>query len=74
MSTIRITIDTDNAAFHADPQATGRPDLLATGAEVARILRRMANEFECDGPVSNPLDINGKQVGTVEITDEETDR
>ena len=50
----RITIKTDNAAFED----------AGTGTEIARILRRLADE--CDGrePQSIPLfDYNGNKVG-----------
>ncbi len=66
MSKITITIHTDNAAFHADPELTGQPNPLAMGDEVARILRHMAEQFESDGQAYNPRDINGNTVGTVE--------
>ena len=59
---IRITINTDNAAFHDDD------GVLEGAREIARILRRMADEFEGDGTASDPRDYNGHAVGTVKIT------
>jgi hypothetical protein len=79
MSMIRITIRTDNAAFgidgeHDNPEGRARQDAMSVGCEVARILRRMADQFEGDGEATNPRDINGNQVGAVETIEQETDR
>ena len=57
---ITITIETGNAAFEGD-----------SGHEVARILRKLANEFENYGRVlyGRPLfDHNGNKVGSVKTT------
>ncbi len=51
-----IRIKTENAAFGDSP-----------GVEVARILRRMADEFENGGTISTPRDINGNKCGSVEL-------
>lgn len=67
MASIRITIETDNAAFHG---ADGAPDHLAVGAEVGRILHRLA--MDCTGCGVRPAllsDINGNTVGKVEVTE-----
>jgi hypothetical protein len=55
MKSIKIYIETENAAFYPDP-----------GREVARILRKMADEIEVGG-VSTPMDINGNKIGKVEL-------
>ena len=61
MSTIRITIQTDNeAAFGCEGNE------LKKGKEVARILRELANQFACATP-TDPRDADGNHVGTVEI-------
>ncbi len=67
MSMIRITIRTDNAAFHADPEVTGMPDHPAMGAEVAHILRHLAFKFQHGRELTDPRDSNGYTVGAVEI-------
>lgn len=58
MSTITITIETGNAAF-------GDDDVLLAGAEVGRILRVMADQFESIGECADPKDINGNTCGYV---------
>jgi hypothetical protein len=55
MKSIKIYIETENAAFHPEP-----------GREVARILRKIADEIEVGG-VSTPMDINGNKIGKVEL-------
>lgn len=53
---INITIDTDNHAFEGNNR----------GAEVARILRKIADEYEDGAWVSESIqDINGNNVGEV---------
>ena len=66
MASIRITIETDNAAFDfsRDPHEYG-----ARGWEVARLLRFMAEQFEHTGVAASPIDINGNVCGKVEVTD-----
>ena len=61
---VTIEFTTDNAAFH---EAT----IDSFGAEVARILRKIADEVELvqffnDYPIS---DINGNKIGAVTITE-----
>jgi hypothetical protein len=62
---ITITINTDNAAFHED----------YSGVEVARILRKLADEMETaaydqDESCGHPLmDYNGNKVGRYEVTE-----
>jgi len=58
MSTIVITIETDNAAF----EETG-------GSEVARILRALATRYEEEGfyIYETLRDINGNAVGAAEL-------
>ena len=58
---ITITLNTDNAAFEDDP-----------GAEVARILRRLANDLalQCQDGTTNLRDVNGNKVGICEIVDD----
>lgn len=62
MSRIQITIDTDNAAFKDDEFFT--PDYAAQ-AEVARILRALADRMEEDNVPDVLLDTNGNRCGTV---------
>lgn len=50
---VRITIKTDNDAFVESP----------TG-EIARILRKLAQDIETDGGFGPVMDINGNKVGT----------
>jgi hypothetical protein len=52
--TVAITINTENAAFEEDP-----------GAEVARILRVLANSLERGDEPSSVYDFNGNIVGRV---------
>ena len=58
---ITITLNTDNAAFEDDP-----------GAEVARILKRLAGELEGvtldAGDYAKLLDSNGNTVGRYAVT------
>lgn len=65
MASIVITIQTDNAAFH-----DALPDHLVVGAEVARILHRLAVDCTGRGVACGSLrDLNGNIVGTVEVTE-----
>jgi len=59
MSIYRISIDLDNAAFEAQE-----------GAEVARILRELAEECEEGGVAENLTlrDVNGNTVGQAKRT------
>ncbi len=57
MKRIRIEIKTENAAFGDDPDI-----------EVARILVRLARDFEVRGEPGPVMDYNGNKVGTVKIT------
>lgn len=59
---ISIRIETGNAAFEEHP-----------AHEIARILRKLAAQFELDGlPPANLRDLNGNVCGTVYIrTDED---
>lgn len=61
MATIKILIDTDNAAFDERPST-----------EVARILRQLAIEYDDFGLLGEPTkllyDINGNVVGEVRST------
>jgi hypothetical protein len=52
---ITITISTGGAAFEVDK-----------GAEVARVLRNLADKFEDGCEPSKTMDINGNAVGVVE--------
>lgn len=55
--TLTITIQCDNAAFSENP-----------GGEVARILRRYADDIDGMEPEETKLrDINGNTVGKVEV-------
>lgn len=61
MEKITIRIETGNDAFSDSPTA-----------EIARILRKLADDFERDGlPPGVLRDINGNSVGTLEITESE---
>lgn len=63
---LRITIETDNAAF-ADDGGSHTP--FSRGAEVARILRALATKVDATGIDANadrPLyDFNGNNVGSM---------
>lgn len=61
MATIRITIDTGNAAFED-----------FGGSEVARILRKLADRYDDEGlHVFAALhDVNGNKVGETELLDD----
>jgi hypothetical protein len=60
MERITITIKTGNAAFTDSPTA-----------EIARILRRLAGQFERDGlPPKTLRDINGNAVGIVQVEED----
>jgi hypothetical protein len=52
--TLTITINTDNAAFEDDMRG-----------ELARILRKLAKDFEQGNNPTTIRDINGNTVGTV---------
>lgn len=65
MATVTITIKTDNAAFQSPH---GPPHFLATGYEIGRILRVMADGFYANGSADNPRDANGNTVGSIEIS------
>lgn len=60
---ITITIKTDNAAF-----SDGARD-----AEIARILRTLAEQVERGGGFNFPRDINGNIVGNVKATGTDRD-
>lgn len=62
-----ITISTDGAAFHEDD---GTETIEATGAELARILRRLADDLEAARLDHQTLrDVNGNTVGAAELAD-----
>jgi len=65
---ITITIKTDNAAFSEDD---GEPTGAARQAEIARILRELAEHYENGGVYAGHRlrDVNGNTVGSVEDTD-----
>lgn len=65
MSMIRITISTGNEAFGCR-EMDGSQDTAPRGAEVARILRDIATQFELAGTATAPRDINNNTVGAVE--------
>ena len=56
MTSITITINTENAAFDLDPLN-----------EVSRILEIMLNKWGDGEFLDNLMDINGNKVGTVEV-------
>lgn len=59
MGHITITIATDNDAFHTD-EGEHSP-----AQEVARILRKLADDIDTTGDTDQPLiDTNGNRVGT----------
>jgi len=60
----RLTIQTDNAAFCEDD---GTPVHAACGAEVARILRAVAEHAEAGGCEGRCIDVNGNTVGEWEM-------
>ena len=70
---IRITIKTENAAFH-DPD--GNPDSYYETMEVKRILEKLIGDFDCWQEVSDftvLFDTNGNYVGECVREDEEED-
>lgn len=56
---INITVNTDNAAFDENPKA-----------EVARILRSIADKVEAGSEPISVRDINGNKVGTFEVSED----
>lgn len=59
--TITIRIETDNAAFEDDHASN-------THTEIARLVAKVAQWFDTDGPHNGPLyDINGNKVGYVNV-------
>ena len=70
---IRITIKTENAAFH-DPD--GNPDPYYEALEVKRILESLIGDFDYRQQVSDftlLFDTNGNRVGECVREDEEED-
>ena len=71
-----IIIEMDNAAFHPVPDTAGPAD-DGNGAELARILRQLADTVEVgilEAFDSIPLmDSNGNTVGSMDITDAQED-
>ena len=65
-----ITVQMDNAAFHPFPDNDG-PDHDGNGAELARILRELADRIEADtldpGDTHGLHDVNGNRVGQLEV-------
>jgi hypothetical protein len=57
MSTFRLQIKCDNEAFSDDP-----------GAELARLLREVANEIEEGYQGGGLNDVNGNRVGSYTLT------
>ena len=59
MSTMKITIEMENAAFHPDPLY-----------EAVRILRKLADSLEQGHGINGTalMDINGNKVGHCQIT------
>jgi hypothetical protein len=67
MAAFKLEIECDNDAFCAD----GLPDESVRGAEIARILRDLADKME-DGCLSASLrDANGNRAGFAEINEGE---
>lgn len=56
MEQVRITIDTGNAAFEDEP-----------ASEIARILRKIAEDFESGAQPTLVRDSNGNRVGEVVV-------
>jgi hypothetical protein len=67
MQSVTITINCENAAFHADDEQPG--DDSAARVEVASILRTLARHFESGPMRARIYDRNGNAVGTVSIHD-----
>ncbi len=68
MPDITITINTDNAAFHEDDREGESP--AAAAREVARILRKLADDVEASEDVDctqRPYGANGNAVGAVAV-------
>lgn len=64
MTTFTLTINADNAAFCDE---NGDPDQYARGAEVARILRHVAEGVDQGFLAIYLNDINGNRVGYAEF-------
>jgi len=58
MESVKIYIETENAAFQPEPRR-----------EVARILRKAASDIE-SGKKASIMDINGNKVGSIEVREE----
>ena len=58
MDQVTITITTGNAAFGTEE--------FEQNAEIARILRKLADKFEQGDQPEFPVDANGNRVGRVE--------
>lgn len=58
---VRIEIQTENAAFCRDFDGRHEP-----GPEIARILRRLADDYEGDKAPEKLYDANGNAVGRVQ--------
>lgn len=69
---IKITINTDNAAFHDSEEPDPAVDRGYTYDEVRRILQKIQDALEMgrDLPFSL-MDINGNKVGCIEEVDED---
>lgn len=69
---IKITIHTDNAAFHDSEETDPTVDRVYTYDEVRRILQKIQDDLEMgrDLPFSL-MDYNGNKVGCIEEVDED---
>lgn len=66
--TFQLTINTDGSAFCDEETGDHAP-----GAEIARILRRLADRIEFGGWLEEPVfDINGNRVGNYVVTNDDS--
>lgn len=56
---VELTIDTDTDAFSEAP-----------GIEIARVLRKVADEIENGCTLGRIADVNGNAIGLYEVTDD----
>ena len=66
-----LTIQTSSAAFHTEGE--DREEVFAPEVEVQRILREVAERVEHDTWAGSVFDINGHNVGSFELAQEDTE-
>lgn len=66
-----LTVRTSTAAFHTEGE--DREEVFAPEIEVQRILREVAERVEYDTWAGSVFDINGHNVGSFELAQEDTE-